>query len=206
MRSAQSAAADVLLFDLGGVIVEIDFGRAFAAWGAAAGVPAARIAARFRFDAAYAAHERGEIGAAEYFASLRRLLAIALTDAQFLAGWNAIIVGEIPGVRGLLVGAARRWPLHLFSNTGEAHRRHWVPRYRDLLRPFGRRFLSCEIGLRKPDPEAFAHVACRIGVPPDRIAFFDDTVQNVDGARAAGLRAFHVHSPRDVAAALGLNA
>jgi putative hydrolase of the HAD superfamily len=206
MPAPQSAEIDVLLFDFGGVIVEIDFGRAFAAWASAAGVPPASVAARFRFDDAYAAHERGEIGAAAYFASLRHTLGIELSDGQFLAGWNAIFVGEVAGARELIAAAAARRPLYLFSNTCEAHRQHWMPRFEALLRPFTQRFLSCEIGLRKPDPEAFAHVARLIGVPPQRIAFFDDSAQNVAGARAAGMRAFLVRSPAEVAAALRLSA
>jgi len=184
------------------VIVEIDFARAFAAWAATAGVAAAAIAARFRFDDAYAAQERGEISAIEYFASLRRILGIDLSDGQFLAGWNAIFVGEVAGMRALLAAAAKTRTLYLFSNTCETHRRHWMPRYRALLQPFAGVFLSCEIGLRKPEPAAFTLVSERIGVVPQRIAFFDDTVDNVDGARSAGLRAFLVRSSADVAAVL----
>ena len=45
--------ADALLFDLGGVVIEIDFGRAFARWAAASGTPADTIRSRFSFDAAY---------------------------------------------------------------------------------------------------------------------------------------------------------
>lgn len=205
MQASPAAGIDALLFDLGGVLLEIDFTRAFAAWATAADVPLGQIASRFAFDEAYAAHERGEIGAAEYFAGLRRALGIDLSDDQFLAGWNAVIVGEIAGVRELLAAAARRWPLHLFSNTGEAHRSHWAPRHRELLQPFGRVFLSCEIGMRKPEPEAFVHVAGRIGAPPARIVFVDDTAENVAGARAAGMCAFLVRSPADIAAALGLS-
>ncbi len=204
MERLLPADVDALLFDLGGVILEIDFTRAFAAWAAAAGVAANAIAARFAFDEAYAAHERGEIGAAEYFASLRRSLGIGLSDTQFLAGWNAIFVGEIAGARELLAAAALRRPLYLFSNTCAVHREHWMPRFGELLRPFAQRFLSCEIGLRKPDPEAFTWVSRRIGVPPQRIAFFDDTAENVAGARTAGLRAFQVHSPAEIAAGHGL--
>lgn len=204
MRRTLANDADALLFDLGGVLLEIDFGRAFAAWGAAAGVPAADIAALFSFDAAYAAHERGEISASGYFAALRRSLAIDLSDAQFLAGWNAIFIGEVSAVRGLLAAAARRYPLYLLSNTCAVHRAHWWPRFTDLLQPFAALFLSFEIGLRKPDAEVFAHVARRIGVAAPRIAFFDDTAENVAGARRAGLQAFCVRSPADLAAALRL--
>jgi putative hydrolase of the HAD superfamily len=202
MHAPQVADIDVLLFDFGGVIVDIDFGRAFAGWALAAGVPPASVAAHFRFDDAYAAHERGEIRAAEYFASLRRSLGIDLSDEQFLAGWNAIFVGEAPGMRTLLAAAAKARALYLFSNTCEAHRRYWMPRYRDLLQPFADVFLSCDLGMRKPEREAFEFVAGRIGVPPSRIAFFDDRAENVAGARSAGLRAFQVRSSTEVAAAL----
>ena len=205
MPRLQSAEVDALLIDLGGVLVEIDWRRAFSAWAEDSGTTAAAIAARFSYDSAYAAHERGEIGAAEYFANLRRSLGIGLSDTQFLAGWNAIFVGEIAGARELLAAAARRRPLYLFSNTCAVHREHWMPRFEALLRPFAQRFLSCEIGLRKPDPEAFTWVSQRIGMPPQRIAFFDDTAENVAGARTAGLCAFQVHSPAEIAATHGLN-
>lgn len=187
------------------MLIEIDFSRAFAAWATAAGVPAQSVAGRFRLDEHYAAHERGEIGASEYFASLRRSLGLGLTDSQFLAGWNAIFAGEVAGMRELLAAAAQRHALHLFSNTCESHRAHWMPRFEDLLRPINGRYLSCEIGMRKPQPEAFALVARRIGVAPDRIAFFDDLEENVIGARRAGLRAHRFHSPAGVAATLGLS-
>lgn len=196
--------ADALLFDLGGVLIEIDWRRAFSVWAENSATTAETIAARFVFDSAYTAHERGEIGAAAYFASLRCTLGIELSDGEFLAGWNAIFVGEVAGARELIAAAAARRPLYLFSNTCEAHREHWMPRFRELLRPFAQVFLSCEIGLRKPDPAAFAFVAQRIGAVPDRIAFFDDTAENVAGARSAGLRAFHVRSAAEVALALQL--
>jgi FMN phosphatase YigB (HAD superfamily) len=52
---------DALVFDLGGVLIDIDLRRAFRAWAAAAGIPADAIAARFAVDEACCAHERGEI-------------------------------------------------------------------------------------------------------------------------------------------------
>ena len=197
--------ADALLFDLGGVLIGIDWRRAFSVWAGHCATTPDAIAARFRFDAAYAAHERGEIGAAEYFDGLRRMLGIELSDAQFLAGWNAIFTSEAAGVRELLAAAAASRLIYLFSNTCEVHREHWQPRFAELLQPFSAIFLSCQIRLRKPDPRALMHVARAIGVTPDRIAFFDDTAENVVGATRAGLRAFHVRSGTALAVALGLS-
>lgn len=63
--------------------------------------------------------------------------------------------------------------------------------------------MSSDIGRRKPEPAAFAAVLSEIGLPPQRILFFDDTQENVEGARCAGMRAVHVKSPANVKDALG---
>ena len=63
-------------------------------------------------------------------------------------------------------------------------------------------FLSSTIGMRKPDAAAYDHVVRAIGVPAQRIVFFDDLAENIEGARARGLTAVHVRSSNDVAGAL----
>ncbi|MGU7895912.1 HAD-IA family hydrolase, partial [Escherichia coli] len=55
---------------------------------------------------------------------------------------------------------------------------------------------------RKPDAEAFDHVVAAMGIPANRIVFFDDLAENIEGARARGLTAVHVTSPKDVGNAL----
>jgi hypothetical protein len=77
---------DAIVFDLGGVLVDIDLRRAFTAWGGAAGVPADVIETRFAVDDACCAHERGEIDDRTYFAYLRSALGLPrLSDEQMLA-------------------------------------------------------------------------------------------------------------------------
>jgi putative hydrolase of the HAD superfamily len=193
---------DALLFDLGGVIIEIDFGRAFAHWAGRAGVEAAALQERWRMDDPYAQHEIGRIDAPGYFASLRDSLGIDLPDAEFEAGWQSIFLREVPGIRPVLEAAAKRWPLYLFSNTNVSHHRHWSSRYGDVLAYFQRIFVSNELGKRKPDPVAFHAVAQAIDVPPERILFFDDTLSNVEGALAVGMQAVHVKSVADTERAI----
>ena len=193
---------DALLFDLGGVVIDIDFGRALQAWADAARVPVPQIAERFCFDAPYEAHERGEIGPDEYCAHLRAALGLPLADDELLAGWNRIFVGPVPGMQGLLERLRHRYPLYAFSNTNHAHLGYWQPRYASLLSPFSAVYCSCEIGARKPEVEAFLEVARRMGVSPGRIAFFDDHSANVLGARKAGLLAHEAHSVAQVREAL----
>lgn len=191
---------DALLFDLGGVIIDIDFQRVTARWAALAGRDPATV--RFTPDEPYRRHEVNAISDARYFESLRASLGLDLTDTQILAGWNAVFVGEVPGIADLLARAARRLPLYVFSNTNPAHEAYWSARYADVLKPFRKLYVSSRIGLRKPTPEAFRFVANDIGLPAQRILFFDDMLANVEGARACGLQAVHVRSSADVAKAL----
>ncbi|WP_375414226.1 HAD-IA family hydrolase [uncultured Bradyrhizobium sp.] len=195
-------SADALLFDLGRVVIDIDFGRALACWAGHAGCASARLIERFSPDEAYKCHERGESSDTEFFAALRASLGIDITDAQFLEGWNAIFAGEMPDIAPLLARAARHLPLYAFSNTNRAHEAHFTRRYAEVLGHFRKLFLSSTIGVRKPDPDAYDRVVKEIGVPASRIVFFDDLAENIEGARARGLAVVHVGSTRDVADAL----
>jgi putative hydrolase of the HAD superfamily len=200
-------AADALLFDLGRVVLDIDFNKTLERWASHAGCAPADLAGRFPRDETYLRHEKGQISDAEFFASLRTSLSVGLSDLQFLEGWNAIFGGEMPGISALLARAATRLPLYAFSNTNGAHVEHFSAAYADVLGHFREIFLSSAIGLRKPDAAAYDHVIKAIGVPAGRIVFFDDSADNIAGAQARGLIGIHVTSPDDVAdalAALGL--
>jgi glucose-1-phosphatase len=194
--------ADALLFDLGRVVLDVDFNRTLRCWAGHAGCEPAHLVERFARDELYRRHEKGEISDAAFFAGLRRCLRIEISDAQFLEGWNAIFAGVIPGIDQLLARAAGRLPLYAFSNTNSSHVEFFSVRYADVLGHFREMFLSSSIGLRKPDAEAYDHVVKAIGLPAERIVFFDDLAENIGGARDRGLIAVHVTSPNDVARAL----
>jgi glucose-1-phosphatase len=193
-----SAPTDALLFDLGNVVIRIDFDRVFARWAELAGCDAAMLRERFSHDQAYQRHERGEINSAAYFASLRHSLGIGLDDARLLDGWNAIYIGEMPGMSALLARLAPSIPIYAFTNTNRAHAAYYTKRFAPVLGHFRKVFASYEMGLRKPESAAFAHIANEIGVPAGRILFFDDTPGHVEAARACGLQAVHVTSDETV--------
>ena len=195
-------SADALLFDLGRVVLDIDFGKVVANWAGHAGCEPAQLVERFLPNDAWHRHERGEISDAEFFAGLRVSLGIGITDAEFLEGWNAIFAGEMPDISASLARAGQRLPLYAFSNTNNAHVVHFSQAYAGVLGHFREIYLSSTIGLRKPDAAAYDHVVKAIGVPASRIVFFDDSAANIDGARSRGLTAVHVTGPNDVAKAL----
>ena len=192
----------VLLFDLGGVLVDIDFGRALDAWAPRSALTPQLLRQTFRHDAPYQRHERGEIDAAQYFDHLAMALQLDASHAQIEQGWNAIFLGEIVRTRRIVEHMRTRLPCFVFSNTNAAHMAAWTAMYPALVGAFDGVFTSHELGLRKPERAAFERVCALIGQPASSVLFFDDLAENVAGARAAGLQAVQVRSPDDVAAAL----
>lgn len=144
-------------------MIDIDFDRAFAVWAEQSRWSPAEIKTRFRFDAPYQQHERGEIPASEYFDHLATTLQLS-GDPAHMAAWSSL--------------------------------------YPTLVSSFDKVFASHQMGMRKPELEAFHHIAREIGADPAAILFFDDLLENVEGAIAAGLQAVCVRSPQDVRDAL----
>lgn len=195
-------SADALLFDLGQVVIEIDFDLAFARWAEYAGQPIDTVKSKFTSDSIYERHERGEIDASAYFASLRNSLGIDISDPQFVEGWNSIYVREIPGIAELLRRAKEKLPLYAFTNTNFTRQQAWSQMYAEVLSQFETVFVSSELGKRKPEPEGFQAISEAIGVPLPRIVLFDDLLENVEGARAVGMQAVQVTSLADITSSL----
>ena len=55
--------------------------------------------------------------------------------------------------------------------------------------------ISCEVGMRKPEPEIFRHAAELIGLPPAACVFVDDVEANIVAAQACGMTGVHHEDP-----------
>jgi glucose-1-phosphatase len=197
-----SEGIQALLFDLGGVVIDIDFERVLRQWARLSRYTEAQLRARCVLDDVYERYERNEVGDAEFFDHVRRVLALQADDAEIAAGWNAIFVGLNREVMAQVAATMHRVPSFVLTNTSACHQATWTRAYPVLFDTFRSVFASTDLGMRKPERRAFDAVVARIGVDPGRILFFDDMPQNVEGARRAGLQAVLVSSPGDVGAAL----
>ena len=202
MNRHRRSDPEALLFDVGNVLITVDFERVLAQWARQARADVAGLRERFVVSPEYEQHERGEIDAKAFFESLRHALDIDLSDDHFLEGWNAIFVDEVSGIRLILERACRRLPTYALSNTNAAHYAVWSRRFPDLFDNFSGVFTSCELGRRKPEPEAFLAVARQMGVAPERVLFFDDSLENVEGARRLGMPSVLVKSIDDISHSL----
>ena len=202
MTSLPTHAPEALLFDLGGVLIDIDFHRAIAAWTPYSALAPDVLLQSFKHDLQYERHERGEITAAQYFDHLATALQLDASAEQIEAGWNAIFIGEILQTRQWVESLKGVLPCYAFTNTNASHMARWSRAFPRVVDAFDRIFASHQLGLRKPERAAFERVCALIGKDAGTVLFFDDIADNVRAAQDAGLQGVQVRSPDDVAAAL----
>lgn len=191
-------AVEALIFDLGNVVIDIDFERIFKKWSHYSGVSVEQMQAAFKMDAAYEQHERGEIEGIEYHQHLEQTLEMQLSYEQFREGWNDIMVAPIGNTVRLLESLRGRVPLYALSNANTLHKNYWEETFHAELSHFDQVFVSSDLGSRKPEPAIYLRTLEHIEVEPKNVIFFDDLAQNVEAARALGMTAVQVHSSKDI--------
>lgn len=197
-----SRPVKALLFDLGGVVIDISIERALRCWESRSRLSIEQMRGRLAIDEPFKQHERGELPAAAYFDHLRQVFELDASDQQIAEGWNAILIGENTESLRLVASARRHLPCYAFTNTSHTHQATWTNAFPNVVSAFERIFSSPELGLRKPERAAFDKVTREIGVEAPAVLFFDDFLENVEGARAAGLQAVHVRGYEDIRRAL----
>jgi putative hydrolase of the HAD superfamily len=191
---------DVLLFDLGGVL--IDF-AGFEELGPLMPQTAdrAEVRARWIASASVQRFERAEISPSDFAGGVIEELGLALSPEEFLVEFVEWARGLYPGARSLLELIPKCHRLACLSNSNVLH----TPLHRRSMEPLLERYyFSDELGLVKPDRKVFEHVIDDLEIDPCRIAFFDDTPINVEAAREVGLIAFEVDGVAALEAQLDL--
>ena len=190
-----TSASDVLLFDLGGVLVDVAPVQHMLA---SLGLPTEREhLVRMVSVEAWLKLEVGEIDAGAFAEQFVAEMALELAPADVLREFEAWNLGLFPGSIELLHELRQRHRLAVLSNTNEVH-------WRRLSGDFGIpdmvevAFASHLIGLRKPDERVYQHVASSLGVELGDLVFFDDNPENIDAARSLGMQAWRVEGIADL--------
>jgi putative hydrolase of the HAD superfamily len=180
---------ELLLFDLGGVIVEFagpkELGRHLR-WPSTPEIILDRwIQCRHTDE-----FERGRLTPAEWAERFIKDWDVDLTPDEFLSRFTTWSRRVLPGARELLAELRPRYRLAALSNSNELH---WERNTHELgvLELFEFAISSHQVGLAKPNPEIFRVAIERTGVSrPDATMYFDDLDVNVAAANAAGMRAY----------------
>jgi putative hydrolase of the HAD superfamily len=189
-----------LVVDWGGVLTE-PLQTAIAAWAEVDGVPVEDYVAVMREwlgitegelarDNPVAALERGEIGVPHFEDELAARLAERSgrsVQARGLLGRMFAEFAHAPAMSSLVLRAKQAGlRTGLLSNSwgNEYPREGWDEMFDAIV-------ISGEVGMRKPEPEIFAHALELLGVRADEAVFVDDLLPNVEAARGLGLVAVH---------------
>jgi glucose-1-phosphatase len=196
---------DAILFDLGGVLIELAGIEQMLAWCPDVG-DTAELWRRWLRSAAVRRYETGGATRAEFAAAMIGEFALPVDAGTFLRAFEHWPRALYPGTTDLLAGLAPRFRLASVSNTNELH---WEKFCRDwsLDTHFHHNFPSHEVGMLKPDADYFAHVIAALGVPAQRVLFVDDNAVNVAAAAALGIVARRVaglDGVRDTLGELGI--
>ena len=181
---------DVLLFDLGGVLVDYSGVRDIA--------PLLRTSAteqqiRQRFEACphVAAYGVGKLSRIEFGERMVRDWGVTVSAERFLQEFRSWSRDLFPGAGELLTSLRPRFRLAALSNSNELH---WERNTEEIgvTALFEVAISSHQVGFVKPDRRIYEEALRRLAVAPEAVMFFDDVRANVDAASALGMRAFQV--------------
>jgi len=177
---------DLVLFDLGGVLIEVAGVQAMLEL---TGLDSTEELWRRWLSCRWVRrYESGGCTDAEFAAGMVADWQLPVSAPAFLAAFRDWPTGPLPGAAELVAETRARVTTGCFSNTNAQHWHEHIATW-PLTGLFEHRFLSFELGLLKPDVAAFQRVAVRLEMPAGRVLFLDDNAVNVAGAAAAGFQA-----------------
>jgi len=187
-----------VIFDLGGVLFDIDYKftqEAFQKLGSHADFR--EVYSHGKQAGIFDEFEKGNISAAKFREGLRKWLPEHITDKQIDDAWNALLIGLPTDKVELLNRLKKKYNLFLLSNTNEIHLQVVLEMIDNAHSPgqmgklFIKEYYSCRIGLRKPDKIIFESVIIENNLEPATTLFIDDILENLRGAELAGLNTLH---------------
>ena len=193
---------DFLIFDLGNVIVDIDYQHSLELIKKELPENHHDKTDLFYLTDFHKKYEKGEIDSAKFRNEVRTYFEQDWSDEKVDDLWNSLLK-EIPKERIDLISRLKdNYKLGILSNTNEIHidavykmlNQNFALENFDSL--FNHVFLSHEMGLSKPSAEIYHTMVNQLGTKPERVVFFDDLEANVKGAASIGIHAVHVTGPQ----------
>lgn len=189
---------DIILFDLGGVLIELG----------PSPVPADALRANSRLalgdwfnSAGSIAFEKGQVSPDVFADTLRQELGIDCDRKRLLEHFTRWPIGFFDGARELLQTLRQDYRLAVLTNTNTLHWPRFINEF-DLADHVDHIFASHLLAMCKPETAIFRHVAATLGHAPQQILFFDDNAANVEAARAQGFQAQQVQGIQQLTRAL----
>jgi len=193
-----------IIFDFGGVIIDIDFWLSINAFIKLGANNFDEVYSQSQQSGIFDELDKGTISPDEFCESLKKYLPESVNKQQIIAAWNAILIG-IPEHRIRLLEEIRsHYMIFLLSNTNAIHYPEYIRElkekygYKELSEIFERVYLSYEVKMRKPEAAFFKMVLVENNLNPEETLFIDDSEQNIPPAMELGMQTLLLQKGRDV--------
>ena len=190
-----------LIFDLGQVIIDIDYLQTIAAFQKLTVVDFSEVVSYTTQNPVFDLYEKGKISTPYFRNELKKFLNPGTTDQQIEDAWNAIFKDFPASKINLLKQLKTRYKTFALSNINEVHvvAIDEVAKTKFGATSFGSFFhgayYSNEMGFRKPEKEIYELMLLKENLNPAETFFVDDKKENVEAARALGIQAYHLDHP-----------
>ena len=184
----------LVIFDMDDVLCHYDLGRRLRSLAALADVTARDVRAAV-WDSGFEdlADQGGYAEIGNYLKEFSARLGHPITLDQWIEA-RRIAMEPKEDVLELAGKLAKQAKLAIYTNNGPVVKEHLGQLFPKAAEIFSQRFCSYEFGTKKPDPKSYTKLLDILGQEPQDCWFIDDKKSNVEGARLAGLRAYHFTS------------
>ena len=181
---------DTIIFDFGGVILDINPDLSRRRFAEMLGIENARKLETEQLPQLY---ETGNISRTEFVDRINLIAKTNIPENEIIAAWNAMLLNYKPARIEWIKRLHKDHKLLLLSNTNDAHFEYF---HNKLIAEYGVTFyqlfdhvyLSHEMGLLKPSHEIYERVIAEQQLNLQRTLFIEDTARNVAGAQEVGLQ------------------
>lgn len=189
---------EALIFDLGGIIINIDFSltlkalEQFTSHQFGEGEYLTKHAIFYEF-------ETGKISEDVFFEELQNTFGLQADKNTLIKAWNALLL-DIPQERvSLIRKLSQKYPTYILSNTNPTH----LVEVENILRAqtdaqslreiVKKPYYSFQMGKAKPEAAIYQQVIDENHLVAEKTLFIDDSLKNIEGAASVHLQTLHIN-------------
>jgi FMN phosphatase YigB (HAD superfamily) len=186
-----------IIFDLGGVILNIDPQLTVEAFRNLGWCDFYDPYKQPQGNELFCSFEKGKLSPDEFRDKVRQMINYQIDDIDIDKAWTAMLL-DFPAERIRYLEEIKTiYRIFLLSNTNEIHRNKFHMDFEadfgySFYELFGRNFYSHEMGMRKPDPQIYLQVLNEAGLYANETLFIDDMEENTRTASTTGMNVLHI--------------